>query len=226
MKKLYRNEKKYMINPQQKRVIASRLEKLCQADPYADEDNAYRVSSLYFDDYINSGIEDKLIGNMRRKKFRIRIYNGNDTFIKLERKAKNGNMCLKDSVKISRDAYDAIMQGDIGSLSDLEHPVIRDFSSLYRNRKLRPKVVVDYLRHCYVFPYGNVRVTIDSDLRTSVGTCDLFSDVSYIPVLEKNQVILEVKYTGFLPSVIRDTIQHGSGNLQAISKYTHCRSSF
>lgn len=226
MKKAYRNEKKYMINPQQKRVISSRLEKFCQVDPNAGENNTYRVSSLYFDDYMNSGVEDKLIGNLKRKKFRIRVYNGSDDFIKLERKAKHGNMCLKDSVRISREQYDVIMSGHLEVLKDMNHAVCRDFYALYRNRKLRPRVIVDYTRQCFIFPQGNVRVTMDSNLHSSVGNCDLFSPGIFFPVLNKEQIVLEIKYTGFLPSVIRDMVQHGSGNMEAISKYTYCRGSF
>ena len=226
MKKIYRSEKKYMINPQQKRVIASRLEKFCQVDPNAGDNNSYRVSSLYFDDYMNSGVEDKLIGNLKRKKFRIRVYNGSDDFIKLERKVKHVNMCLKDAVRISREQYNAIKSGDLSILKNLENAVCRDFYALYRNRKLRPKVIVDYNRQCFIFPHGNVRVTMDNNLHSSVGNCDLFSPGTFMPVLSKEQIVLEVKYTGFLPSVIRDMIQHGSGNMEAISKYTYCRSSF
>ena len=226
MKKKYRYEKKYMINPQQKRVITSRLEKFCQMDPNATDDNSYRVSSLYFDDYMNSGVEDKLIGNLKRKKFRIRVYNGSDDFIKLERKVKHGNMCLKDAVRISREQYNAIKSGDLSILKNLENAVCRDFYALYRNRKLRPRIIVDYTRQCFIFPQGNVRVTMDSNLHTSVGKCDLFSPGTFIPVLSKEQIVLEVKYSGFLPSVIRDMVQQGSGNMEAISKYTYCRSSF
>jgi len=226
MKKIYRYEKKYMINPQQKRVITSRLEKFCQMDPNATDDNSYRVSSLYFDDYMNSGVEDKLIGNLKRKKFRIRVYNGRDDFIKLERKTKHGNLCLKDSVRISREQYDAVMSGHLEVMKVMDHAVCRDFYALYRNRSLRPRVIVDYIRQCFLFPQGNVRVTMDSNLHSSVGKCDLFSQSAFIPVLDKEQIVLEVKYTGFLPSVIRDMIQHGSGHMEAISKYTYCRSSF
>ena len=46
MEKVYRHENKYMINPQQKKVTSSRLEKVCKRDPNADGNNAYRVSSL------------------------------------------------------------------------------------------------------------------------------------------------------------------------------------
>ena len=226
MKKTYRSEKKYMINPQQKRVISSRLEKFCQLDPNATDDKSYRVSSLYFDDYMNSGVEDKLIGNLKRKKFRIRVYNGRDDFIKLERKTKHGNLCLKDSVRISREQYDAVMSGHLEVMKVMDHAVCRDFYALYRNRSLRPRVIVDYIRQCFLFPQGNVRVTMDSNLHSSVGKCDLFSQSAFIPVLDKEQIVLEVKYTGFLPSVIRDMVQHGSGNMEAISKYTYCRSSF
>lgn len=223
MGKVYRNELKYMINNQQAKVISSRLAHICELDKNTDEKGFYRVSSLYFDDYIDSGMHDKLDGIDRRKKFRIRIYNGGDEIIKLERKAKNINVCVKDSVTITRDEYDRILAGNLAFLQETDKPMLVDFYQLYQTRKLRPKVIVDYQRKAYIYRYGNVRVTMDVKMSGSIGRCDLFSDAAYVPAMDNNQTILEVKFTGFLPEVIRDMIQHGSGNMQAISKYAKCR---
>ena len=223
MEKVYRNELKYMINNQQAKVISSRLAHICDIDKNADEEGFYRVSSLYFDDYIDSGMHDKLDGITKRKKFRIRIYNGQDVIIKLERKAKNVNACVKDSVTITREEYERIMAGDIAFLEETKTPVLRDFYVMYKTKKLRPKVIVVYQRKAFIYRYGNVRVTMDVMMNGSIGRCDLFSDVAYVPAMDKSQTILEVKFTGFLPEVIRDMIQHGSGNMQAISKYAKCR---
>ncbi len=223
MEKVYRNELKYMINSQQEAVISSRLAHICKIDKNADDQGFYRVSSVYFDDYIHSGVQDKLSGINRRKKFRIRIYNGSDSVIKLERKAKNGNVCLKDSVIITRDEYEKIMDGKIEFIAKTDNVVLRDFYTLHKTRKLRAKVIVDYRRKAFIYKYGNVRITFDKRMNASLGQCDLFSDIIYLPAMETSQTILEVKYTGFLPEVIRDMIQHGTGNLQAISKYATCR---
>ena len=50
----------------------------------------YTIRSLYFDDYCNSAYEEKDAGILMRKKYRVRIYNGSDKVIKLERKKKYG----------------------------------------------------------------------------------------------------------------------------------------
>ncbi len=223
MEKVYRNELKYMINKQQAKVISSRLQHICALDKNADEQGYYRISSLYFDDYIDSGVYDKLAGITKRKKFRIRIYNGQDVVIKLERKAKNANACIKDSVTITREEYDRIIAGDLTFMQDTKNPVLRDFYILSKTRQLRPKVIVDYRRKAFIYRYGNVRITMDVNMNGSIGQHDLFSSVSYLPAMDEAQTILEVKYTGYLPAVIKDMIQHGSGNMQAISKYATCR---
>ena len=51
----------------------------------------YTIRSLYFDDYCNSAYEEKDAGILMRKKYRVRIYNGSDKVIKLERKKKSGS---------------------------------------------------------------------------------------------------------------------------------------
>lgn len=223
MEKVYRNELKYMISSRQAEVISGRLKHLCTVDKNAGSDGYYTVSSLYFDDYVNSGVHDKLDGIERRKKFRIRIYNGQDSIIKLERKVKNRNVCVKDSAVITREEYEQIMAGNLAFLEKTKIPVLRDFYVMYKTRKLRPKVIVKYERKAFLYRYGNVRITMDVMMKGSVGKCNLFSETAYLPAMDKSQTILEVKYTGYLPEVIRDLIQHGQGNMQAISKYTKCR---
>ena len=86
-----RNELKYIINFHQKRILAGKLDSICQRDPFSDADGSYLISSLYFDDYNQSALLDKLTGVSERKKFRIRVYNHQTNIIKLERKSKKKN---------------------------------------------------------------------------------------------------------------------------------------
>ena len=89
-------------------------------------------------------------------------------------------------------------------------------------QQLRPKNIVDYQREAYVYPVGNVRVTLDHDIRTSnnVGAF-LEADPVLIPVC--GACVLEVKYDGYLPEIIRGMVYLSSRRSTAFSKYAVSR---
>lgn len=219
---MYRNELKYIINMRQKSIIASKLNRVCKRDVFSDAYGGYRIDSLYFDDYSKSALFDKLSGVHDRKKFRIRAYNGSSDVIKLERKIKRQNVCLKESVLLSEREYYAILNRDVGFLRYKNNPVAMDFYLNYQNKRLRPKVVVDYRREAFIYPYGKVRITFDSALKAGVGFYDIFSDGNLISALPANLLILEVKYTGYFPDLIRNLIQINTLQWQASSKFAKC----
>ena len=110
---MYRHELKYIVSDAAAQIISQRLSKLCSYDGHTDEHGRYRVSSLYFDDFCNSAVTDNLSGQLARKKLRIRMYNGNDGFIRLERKIKRAGGCRKESARISPEDYERIRCGDV-----------------------------------------------------------------------------------------------------------------
>lgn len=88
---------------------------------------------------------------------------------------------------------------------------------------LRPRTIVDYTREPFVYAPGNVRVTLDSNIRTGMnGTDFLNPDCVTIPAGDA-PAILEVKWDSFLPSLIRDLIQVPGTHTSAFSKYAACR---
>lgn len=218
----FRNEFKYLVNHQQQAVISRRLSLLCQPDPHSLENGSYTVSSLYFDDLENANFAAKLAGLPVKKKFRIRIYNGSDNMIRLERKIKDGTAIKKDTAPISRSEYEDILDGRLGNGFSADSPVKNDFYRLQRMRRLSARIIVTYDRQVFTFPYGNVRLCFDSALRTPKKGNDLFDQSLNLLVMDPDQAIFEVKYTGFLPEVIRTAIQSGFGNKQAYSKYAQC----
>ena len=221
---MYRNEKKYMIDSSTAAVISNRLSKLMTFDSNADENGYYRVTSLYFDDYINSALNDNIIGQMARKKYRIRVYDGNDSFIRLEKKIKHNKGGKKISERLTREGYEKILACDYESLMHDASSLLRGFAIEGINRHLKPKVIVDYRRQTFICEDGDVRITLDHDIQTSLGKLDLFATNNITrPAMLSGQVVMEVKYTGFLPDYIKDMIQLGMARQQSISKYTLCR---
>ena len=101
--------------------------------------------------------------------------------------------------------------------------MILRFYTCLRNEGLAAKVIVDYTREPFVFVPGNVRVTLDYNIRTALGCTDFLNPhCTTIPVAG-SPCILEVKWDNFLPDVIRDMVQLGERHGTAYSKYAACR---
>lgn len=74
-----------------------------------------------------------------------------------------------------------------------------------KTQQLRPRVLVSYVREPYVYAAGNVRVTFDSNIRTSLFQREFLNGAlpDIIATDAPGDIILEVKYDAFLPEVIR-----------------------
>ena len=84
---------------------------------------------------------------------------------------------------------------------------------------LRPKTIVDYVRTPFVYAPGNVRVTIDEDIRTGLRRTDFLNpDCPMIPAGD-SVIILEVKWDEFLPDIIRKAVAVSNVRAAAFSKY-------
>lgn len=142
-REIYRNEWKYLISWGEKELITSRIAPLLHPDPNA-VNGGYLIRSLYFDDYWNTAYEQKDAGVLERKKYRIRIYNYSDRSIKLERKKKYGAYIYKQSAKITRSEFEAILAGDYNFLLKSSQPLLQEFYVECRCHNLRPRTIVDY----------------------------------------------------------------------------------
>ena len=91
-----------------------------------------------------------------------------------------------------------------------------------KTQGLKPRTIVDYTREPFVFPAGNVRVTLDYNIRTGL-SCTDFLKPDCVTVPASEAVILEVKWDRYLPDIIRDAVQLDGRNAAAFSKYAACR---
>jgi len=219
-----RHELKYRIDRLQFDVLRKNLAKVLKPDPHMGTAGQYHIRSLYFDDFRNSAFWEKQAGNYRREKYRIRIYNRSDEFIKFERKTKIHNYVLKENVRLAREEADRIIAGDVGFLADSKHKLLRDFYRKVRCDIMRPVAVVEYDRVAYVHPVGNVRITFDTGLRMGLAPISFFDcNVCTMSIVKESDVVLEIKYDDVLPLFIcglfPDTIRLRS----AIGKFVMCR---
>ena len=221
----FRHEYKFQISPLDRQLLLSRLRPLGLEDPHASA-GEYRVYSLYFDDLQDTALRQKLDGVENRDKFRLRYYNGDLSFLRLEKKSKRGNLCQKRSASLPLDQAKAVLAGRPQVLKQCEDPLLMEFYARLC-RGLRPVTLTVYRREAYVYPPGNVRITIDRDIRTGVyARCLDAAQATLVPAAAPENgepLVLEVKYDAFLPDLIRQAIHLEGRPWTAFSKYAQCR---
>jgi hypothetical protein len=222
--KKYRHELKYLINTRDYRILRGKLNQIMVPDPFSGLDNQYLIRSLYFDDIYNSALVDKLNGVEKRKKYRLRLYNHRDSLVKLEKKGKTDQYILKESERVTRFFCKQIIAGDYEFLKDSASELQRGLYVQMKTRLLRPVALVDYIREAYIHPAGNVRVTFDMKLKTSLSSTAFFNpEVPMMEVMEQGTMIMEVKFDQFLPGSIQKLLSGVKGERDSISKYVLCR---
>ena len=217
----FRHEWKHEINLSDMIALRQRLRRVAKPDPHA-ANGRYTVRSLYFDDFADRALREKLDGVDRREKFRIRYYNGDTSLIHLEKKSKRGGLGSKNMAVLTRTEAQSIVDGELDWMpSDRRELVVELYSKMRRG--LRPKTIVDYTREPFTYAPGSVRVTLDYDIRTGLGCTDFLNpDCITVPAGDA-PIILEVKWDAFLPDIIRDAVQLEGRRVSAFSKYAQCR---
>ena len=222
MKEGYRHEYKYLISRSAAELLRRRLPCIMERDSHAGPSGQYTIRSLYFDDFANKALDEKLSGIAHRTKYRIRYYNYTPDVLKLERKEKHGNLPRKTAQTISLEDARTLQQAtDVPVSGDLA----KELQQRCRWEGFRPKVLVDYDRTPFVCRDGNTRITLDENLRTRCCDAELFaSPRAMIPVLAPDQVILEVKFDDYLPGYLAEALGDIPKAPLAISKFALCLS--
>lgn len=220
---MYRVEDKFLVSERDLFLLQSRLKIVLDTDAHAAD--GYTITSVYFDDLFDSHLQDTIDGNRMREKYRIRIYDGSFDVIKLEVKYKKNNRVKKQSARITYEQMCGLLNGECikDETPSLDNPVTL-FNIAIRERGLRPKVIVEYDRTAYVFETGNVRITLDRNLRASsqIEAFGKGEDLAFEYPQETDRV-LEVKYDEFLPGFIAGILELGNMNQTSYSKYRLCR---
>lgn len=218
----YRHEWKHEISYADLLSLRLRLSAVMERDSHG-VNGKYEIRSLYFDSPGDRALREKLGGVNCREKFRLRYYNRDISLIFLEKKSKFGNLCAKEQCVISRGEAQKLLGGGLDWMMDSGRPLCRELYCKMRTQGLGPKTVVDYTREPFVFPAGNVRVTLDYGLRTGAFPQDFLDPDSPTLPAGEAPIILEVKWDEFLPDIVRDAVAVPNRHAAAFSKYAQCR---
>lgn len=221
----FRRELKYRISLADYYAIRQRLRPVMKPDEHTRADGRYVIRSIYFDNVDDKALREKINGVQKREKFRIRYYNDDFSFLTLEKKIKRSSLCMKIDAGLMEEECRAMLAGDTGWM--ISHPsgLVRELYCKMKSQQLRPRVLVSYVREPYVYKAGNVRVTFDSDIRSTLFHRGFLEEaVTDIGVADNpGEMILEVKFDAFLPEVIQMLLQTPGIRQQAYSKYGACR---
>lgn len=218
----FRHEWKHEINLSDMITLRSRLQTVAQIDPHA-VDGTYKIRSLYFDNLSDKALREKIDGVNNREKFRLRYYNKDISLIHLEKKSKRNGLGTKEGAVLTTEEAQAIVDGDYRWMAESQCPLIKELYLKMTTQQLRPKTIVDYTREPYIFPAGNVRITMDYNIRTGLECTDFLNTECVTIPAGSAPIILEVKWDAYLPDIIRDIIQLKGRNTCAFSKYAACR---
>lgn len=105
-----------------------------------------------------------------------------------------------------------------------EEKLAQELYYIIRKEVYLPRCIVEYKRRAFSVPTNNIRITFDSEIKSTEGNFDLFSEtLPLYPVESKNNVILEVKYNHFLLSYIKDALNMCEVTEESYSKYVKAR---
>ena len=216
-----RHEWKHRIDTAGLLALWARLGAVLQRDPHA-LGGSYQVRSLYFDNLADKALREKLESVNHREKFRLRFYNGDLSLLVLEKKTKTNGLCGKAQTPLSVEEARALLEGrhqELGASS----PLLGELRRKMGSQGLRPKAIVEYTREPFLYGPGNVRVTLDYNIRTALSPAGFLDPGCVTLPAADAPVILEVKWDEFLPDLVRDLVQLPGTRTSAFSKYAACR---
>ena len=143
--------------------------------------------------------------------------------IHLEKKIKWGGLGTKQSVSLTASQVQAILDGEINWMFHDPRPLVKELYGKMKYTRLQPKTIVDYIREPFVYAPGNVRVTLDYDIRTGLRCTDFLNPACTTIPVQENPIVLEVKWDEYLPILIQNIVQTNNRQTAAFSKYAACR---
>lgn len=223
MRNVVRTERKFLLDLASASAVQHRVRAVLAPDSHNGL-QGYPVRSLYFDTVHDRDYAEKLFGLDPRRKVRLRSYGPESDFALLELKQKQGASQRKRSLKLDRNEAKRLVRGDYGILLENDDPFAAEMFTIMATNGYAPKCIVEYDRCAFVTQENNTRVTFDRNVRATEANVDLFAkDLCLYPVLDPFNVIMEVKFNGFLLSYVKSALSVADKSELSVSKYCLAR---
>ena len=221
----YRHEDKYLLTGTEAVILRERARAIMQRDDHTGEQEYYSIRSLYFDDRANTCFYDTENGNDPRSKFRIRMYNGDTSYIRLEKKIKNNGMTKKVSAILTIPECEELIDGHYSGLLARTEGTKGSLIAEMQLKGMLPAVIVSYDRLPFTYSPCNIRFTIDKNLCYETEAADFLHPERRraIPVRTEGMRIMELKWGNFLPDHIQNYLKIDTLKRDRFSKYYLCR---
>lgn len=187
-------------------------------DEHCAEGAPYAVHSIYLDSPTYEAYHEKLEGQTRRTKYRLRFYDETSlpsTGMNLERKEKDGQLSWKVVERIDYAAVQQFVTAGGGPLLDRLDPAAG---------YLEPVIGVEYQRVALLHPVHGARLTLDTELRwrgIDAARESFLGEACFEP-LASDEVILELKVPRSHAREITALVRRWDLSWSAISKYALC----
>lgn len=214
--KTFRHEYKYRIPYEDMLTLREKLNEVLTIDRCED---GYLIRSLYFDSIEDNDYYDKLGGEINRKKIRLRIYEPNPKYVKLEIKSKYDTHQLKRSIVIDKNTAAELIKENYDVLLNYNDETAKEAYTILRKGLYKPKVIIEYQRIAYMTG-TTTRITFDFDLRSSTNIDSFFDEeINYNNLSNKTDVVLEIKFDRFLEPYLSNILSSYGTRFESVSKY-------
>lgn len=208
------SEIKFVLDPAVGHQVRDWARSELEADPHGEGPfgDEYRTTSLYFDTATHDVFHRR--GSFGRAKYRIRRYSEHD-FVFLERKLRKPGFLFKRRTRTPIDVLHQLER------TETNGPWLGDwFHRRLLARRLRPVCRLSYHRVARSLSTNGttVRLTLDDSVAVAATNAVHFGEAAALPMLPQ-QLILELKFPGPLPSVFKRLIEELRLTAQTASKY-------
>ncbi|MDR1692199.1 MAG: polyphosphate polymerase domain-containing protein [Oscillospiraceae bacterium] len=210
----YRHELKFLLSARTAELLRARAKAAMRPDTHSG--GTYEVCNVYFDDRRDSFYQEKALGSFQRDKLRLRWYNGDMSFLRLERKHKDGDLSYKDTTPLTRAQAESMLNGDFSFIGEGSPALLQTVAMIHRLRGLRPAAVFAYRREAFIS--GSVRLTFDGH-PYPLGSEPRSDGFAYPGIADGYRRLLEVKYHEFLPEHLGKLLRGLSLARSEMSKY-------
>jgi len=222
-----RFEFKYLLDQRRREAVEAELGEFAAVDAHVarQPQQSYFVRSLYLDDPEFSAFQAKVDGAPRRSRFRIRTYAvaaGEAAPWFVETKGRVGAMVVKHRTPVL-GGFDRAAGGEALMRAVVAAAVpgrVRDrFEYELVRRRIRPCVLVDYLRRPYSTRFDpDFRVTFDAAI-AATATDSMHPEPRFAPrALLRGFTVMELKFRRSVPAWFLRILRGHGLERQSISK--------